>query len=463
MPLIVSEPRAVTPVIEPDRLIAYLARLTFEDLPAEVVDAAKASLVDTLSVAHAARDAAGMEAVQLTVLEDGGAPHSRLWGSAHRLPAAAAAFHNSALASALDFDSLHAYTSHADAVVLPAAWAVAERVGASGKQLIAAFVAGVELVYRLGHATRETGGWYRTSVYGAFGAAAAAARLFGDEPRQLSAALGLALCRAAGTQQSQTERTLSKRLLPAFASRVGVEAAQLARRGITAPAHPFDGRFGLFALFDAGDPSELARGLGETFHLTRTTFKKYSACGCTHAAIEAALGLASDHRLDASEIERVDVQVTPYMHRLVGAPFSADGDPEVTGQFCLQYVVAAALARKRFTLADIEPPSVLDAALRPLISRTHVGIDDGNPGMNVPATVVVTTQSGQRLERTIRALPGGAADPLSQDDLRTKALRAFGHGRLGLGGAEALRVVEQLERLETLGDVRDLFTQDLHA
>jgi 2-methylcitrate dehydratase PrpD len=284
----VIAPRSVAKIPESTHIAERLVVLDYAAIPAEVVANAKTLSLDTLAVAWAAQNAYGMQAALRVALADGGAERSNLWGSDHRVPPAAAAFYNSSLAAALDFDSLHENSGvHADAVVIPAAVAAAESVHADGRSFLAAYVAGAELMFCLGKATESTTGWFRTATYGVFGAAAAAGKLFGFDAEQLQSALGLALGQAAGTQQGHIERKLSKRVQSALSARGGVFAAQLAEQGISGPEHPFDGQFGLFALYDIGNPSGAFADLGSKFLLPLTVRKKFPSCGCTHAAIEA--------------------------------------------------------------------------------------------------------------------------------------------------------------------------------
>ncbi|GAA5235180.1 MmgE/PrpD family protein [Verticiella sediminum] len=424
-------------------------------LPEAAARSVRASLLDTVAVAWAARGATGMPAVSALVAADGGAAHSLLWdGSGRRVPAAAAAFHNGGYAAALDFDSLHPDVSHIDAVVIPAAIAVAEQVHADGRALLAAIAAGNELAYRLARAGQARPGWFRTSVYGVFGAAAAAGRLLGLDAAGIESALGLALGQAAGTQQGHVERTLSKRLLSAFAARAGVFSAQLAQAGISGPRRAFDGRHGLYALYGQADPGAPESGLGREFLLEHATYKRYPACGRAHAAIEAALRLArpaDGPPLAASAIEAVELVLTEDMHTLVGAPYTTDGDPEVTAQFCAQYAVAAALASGRFGLAQITPQAVLDPALRPLIDRVNIRVQGS--GSMAPATVAVRLNDGRRLTQTVAELPGGLLDPQA---LREKAASALTYGA-GLDTATADRLLARLETVEDVADVADLF------
>ncbi len=449
-------------------------------LPPTTALRVRQSLLDTVAVAWAARHAGGMPAVSALAAADGGAPRSLLWdGSGLRVPPAAAAFHNSAFAAALDFDSLHAHASHIDAVVIPAAIAVAEHVHADGTALVAAIAAGNELAYRLARAGQARRGWFRTSVYGVFGAAAASARLLGLDADQTLSALGLALGQACGTQQGHLERTLSKRLLTGFAARAGVHSALLAQRGISGPRHAFDGEHGLFALTGDVPPSApnrladgahpggstvprpdaaaLSAGLGQTWLIDATHYKPYPACGRAHAALQAALQLASAHpggRFPDTDIAAVEVTLTHDMHGLVGGPYDTAGEAEVTGQFCAQYIVAAALRAGRFGLAQIAPAAVLDPSLKGLIDRTRIHV--AGTGAFAPATVTVHLADAGKRSATVTAVAGGSAFPLDTEALLHKAADAL--AGIGLPPHVIERLSSRLLAIETLNDVAALFT-----
>ena len=440
------------------RLATWIHGFAYDDLPENVSQFAKGLVLDTIAVAWAANSASGMQAALDTVLAEGGASLSTLWGSPHRLGPGAAAFYNSALASALDYDSLHERGGvHSDAVVVPAALAVGETRRVDGRNLLASYVAASELNFRLGRATLSTSGWFRTSVYGVFAAAAASAKLLGLDAAQTQHALGIALSLASGTQQPNIERKLTKRLQSAFAARSGVFAAQLASRGITAPDAPFDGKFSLYALYDEGDPTQAFGDLGEVFLLTDTVLKKFPSCACTHAAIQATLDLQRDHALTPDDIEQVEVILTPYMHRLVGAPFSLDGDLEVTAQFSVQYTVATALLRGAFTAADLSPEHVRDTRVHALIAKIKVSIDEASSGRLSPATVIITAIGGRQRTGTVTALPGGLDLPLSPKELRHKAASAFATGQHALAPSKVSALIDRIENLERVRDVSKLF------
>ncbi|MCW5576011.1 MAG: MmgE/PrpD family protein, partial [Burkholderiales bacterium] len=164
-----------------ERLGAHVANTPWENIPTDAVLASKKTGLDTLAVAWAGTRAPGVPAALNLLAAEGGTPDSTVWASDIRLPACAAAFINSTAAAALDYDGMRATergSVHADSVVLPAAMAVAEQEHSSGRDFLAAVVLGNDVVTRLGAASElPHKGWYHTSIYGIFGAAAASSRL----------------------------------------------------------------------------------------------------------------------------------------------------------------------------------------------------------------------------------------------------------------------------------------------
>ncbi|MFG1478332.1 MmgE/PrpD family protein [Xanthobacter sp. V4C-4] len=434
------------------------AGIGYHSLPPEVVTTVKRVLADTLAVAWAAGEAAGVPAARAWALR-GGAGQGRLWGQgeARREPAAAA-FFNGTLAAALDFDSL-AGQVHADAVVAPAAVAVAEDAGRSGRDLIAALALGAELTIRLAAASHSNTGWFHTSIAGVFGAALAAGRLRGLDAGRLHNALGIALCQAGGTQQSHVEQRLTKRLQSAFAARDGVVSADLAGLDITGPQAAFEGPFGLYALFEQGRADLVLDGFGSRYLLLDTALKRYPACGCSHAALEAAAALVRTHGLRPDDVARGEIVITPYMARLVGGAFAPEANPQVTGQFNVRYGVAATVLRGGFSLADIEPGAVLDPAVRPLVERLSVRVDESRTGRFGPSDVTFETDDGRRLHHSVAELPGSPAAPLSDAEHHAKLIGAFTHGPGALTAAQAEALIARVHRLEAVADVSTLFTR----
>ena len=136
--------------------------------------------------------------------------------------------------------------------------------------------------------------------------------------------------------------TLSMLAILAFAARAGVFSAQLAQRGITSPREAIEGKFGLFSLYQEGNPLKILDGLGQRFEHENTAIKKYPCCACSHASLEAALGLIREHDLKPADVTGIEVFHSTFMHRLVGSPFNPGDNPQVSAQFSVQYAMACA-------------------------------------------------------------------------------------------------------------------------
>lgn len=440
-----------------DRLADHLASLRFEDLEGSTIHAAKRLILDTLGVARAGSAEPGCAEVAAAVdAAEAGTGRSTVWSDGRKTSPAAAALINGACAAALDYDSLHfAAVVHPEIVVLPAALALAEREGRSGRDLILAVAAGGDLMCRLGLCAEGGSPWFATSTAGAFGAAAAAGIILGLDKQRMRHALGLALCQASGTSQAILERTLAKRIQSAFAARNGVYAAELARHGITAPAASIEGSAGYWAVFAAGDRTALLDGLGERFETANTGIKKFPSCACNHAAIQAVSRLTSAHRLRARDVKDVSVCITPFMNRLVGAPYDPSVDPQVAAQFSVQYSVATVLVRGGFSLADITPERARDPEVGRLARSIRVEVDNSDNGTLAPSTVRVAA-AGRLLEETVRAVPGSADAPLTDEEVLAKFRDCLGFGPAAMPAARGEALAEaiiHLERVDRLDEV----------
>ncbi|GAA4322461.1 MmgE/PrpD family protein [Pigmentiphaga soli] len=440
------------------RLAAHVAGTAWADLPSAAVAAARRMALDTLAVAWAGTSAPGIPQVRAEIVEEGGQPQASVWAAGAKVPARSAAFLNSAAAAALDFDGVRATergSVHADSVVLPAALAVAERCGATGRELAAALVLGNDVVTRIGAASSlPHKGWYHTAIYGIMGAAAAAARLLKLDADQTMHAFGIAVNQACATQLPNIERSLVKRYSSAFAAQAGVLSAQLAARGITAAREAFEGRFGFYDLYQPGEPALLFDGLGAHYPHVETGIKRFPSCACNHTAIEAALRLAREGPVDTAGLA-VEVTISPYVDRLVGAPFDPSTDPQVAAQFSVQYSVAAALMRGRFGVADIEPQAVLDPAVGRFARAIGVRVDPAW-GNRRAATVALRASDGSRRERHVEHIPGSPESPLDDADLAAKALDCLQAGARPLAPAQARKLMERVARLDELADAREL-------
>jgi len=442
-----------------EKLAQHVAAARYEAIPAEALEAAKLFMLDTLAVSWAGSDAPGCREAHALLVEEGGRADSTAWAYGGRLPAAASAFINGMSSAALDYDALGRNASvHVNITVLPAALALAERQRASGRDFLAALVAGSDVMYRLGAASKDPHqGFSFTSIFGVFGAAAAAARLLGLDSVATRNALGIAFIQAGGTQQANIEPALTKRMLSAFAARAGVNAALLAGRGLTGPREVIEGKFGIHRLYQDGDPNRLTADLGTRFDNVHLTIKKFPSCGCNHTALEATLRLVREHDLKPDDVLSVEATVSPYIDRIVGGSYDPSGDAQVAAQFNIRYSIACALVRRRFGLDEIQEKAARDPAILAHVPKVSVRVDPAFSGYRGPIIVRMQTRTRGELACRVDHVPGSAESPLSEAEINDKLQECFRLGVRPLNGDQIAALIERVRKLEQAPDMSAFF------
>jgi 2-methylcitrate dehydratase PrpD len=291
-----------------EALARRIRSIRYEELPPAVVTVARQCILDWVMVTLRAVDDPLVVMLVDQVLAEGGKGQASLVGRAVQVSARQAALVNGSASHALDYDDVNIrMTGHPTVAVLPAALALAESIGASGKDLIAAFVAGYETACLVGgmvapgHYAR---GFHVTGTVGTFGAAAACAHLMGLGHEQTRTALGIAGTQAAGLKSMFG--TMCKPLHAGKACESGLLAAQLAARGFTSRADVIECAGGFAATqTDSFDPGVVLGLDAGRYNLPDNLFKYHASCYQTHAAIEAIRSLHATHGFAASDIERI--------------------------------------------------------------------------------------------------------------------------------------------------------------
>jgi 2-methylcitrate dehydratase PrpD len=431
-------------------LVRRARRIRYEEISDEAREAARHCLLDFLGCALAGADDPLTGILVREVASGEGGSQAGLIGRTERATLQSAALINGAAGHALDFDDTHTAMGHPSVPVLPALLALAESSGASGRQLLTALVAGVELECRLGllvFAGHYAAGFHSTGTLGTFGAAAACAHLLGlDEPAWLHA-MGLAGTQAAGLKSGFG--TMAKPLHAGRAASAGLLAATLARGGFTAQPAIVEVAQGFAATHAGGEPSVAALEAQPEHLLIRDTlFKYHAACYLTHAAIEAARGLREERDVDPEKITGIEVQVNPALLGVCNIETPTTG---LEGKFSLRATTAMG-----FLAMDTGDPELYsDATLaepRLVALRDRVRV--------VPTSELTGTQSRVRAES-----PSGSCEQLVDTgvpavDLEDQWERLRGKfgllasPRLGVERAEALaEAVASIDHGESLGDV----------
>ncbi len=336
-----------------ERIAAFVAELSHDGLPAEVAGRAKMLVTDLFGIALRARHEAPATPSLLRTVETlglAGGDAAVIGDSAGYTPPGAALI-NGALAHSLDFDDTHARGSiHSSAPIVPAALAAAEMVGAHGRDVIAGIVAGYEVQIRLSLAMvpkeQYLRGYHPTATCGAFGAAAAAARVFGLSADQVANAFGVSLSQAAGSVQFAVNCAWTKAFQVGNAAMNGLIAASLAREGFKGAAEAIEGKAGFLHAY-APDPDyeAAAAGLGEVWETLAIAMKPYPSCRYSHAALDALISLRSENDINADEIEAVEIGLPRTGWNIIGDPEERKHNPRsiVDGQFSMPFLAAVAL------------------------------------------------------------------------------------------------------------------------
>lgn len=448
-----------------ERFARFALELDLETVPEEVVEAAKLHALDVLGCGLAAHGLAIATEGRTTMAELGGDAEASVIGLDDGLPAPNAAFANAMLCHGLDFDDTHSDSvSHVSTVVVPAAAALAEARRATGRELLAAILAGNETVTRIGMATPgafHKRGFHPTAICGIFGATAAAARLWGLSPEQATSALGIAGSMASGLFAYLDDATQTKPIHPAWAAHGGLLAARLASHGAEGPPGVLEGRFGIFHAFvdTRIDLEPQLRDLGERWETPRIAFKPYPACHFSHGSLGASRTLCDG--LDVDAIEDVVVTVPEAGVSLVLEPAKSKIAPrtEYEAKFSLQYSTAAMLVHGRvglqsFTVEGLADPRVLELARK---VRYETKEYDTYPGA-FPGGVRVRLRDGQTLEADFPHQLGASENPMTAEQVREKFRENAG---LAGGGFEDLE--QMILGLEGVDDVRGLLTEGVKA
>lgn len=443
------------------RLAAHVASLTYERLPSRAVHAFKRALLDylTCSVAGSRQDEPRLLLEYFMEWDKSG--EAAVIGSKARLACPNAAFVNGTSTHSLDFDDgLTRGSVHPAGAIFPALLAIAEKIGASPQELIAAGVAGYDVTLRIAsamHPASQRRGFHNTPTAGVFGAAAGASLLFKLDADATLNALGLAGSFAAGLREYVEEGAQVKRIHPGKAARDGITCAEFARRGLTGPHKVLEGRNGLFQVTTGGavDWDCLLGGLGERFEITNVYFKPYPACRHFHAALDAVRELRSRDGVRLDDITSVDigmyeVGVRGHDHRHAHNLLDAQMSAPVSTALALVYGDVTATTYDRANLECAEVRRLIDATnvhIDPECDRIYPGRRGG--------VARLTMKNGTTLEKRVLDPKGEGENQMTDEDLAHK-LRSNCEPIIGKARCDEL--LDAVWRLERATGLRTFFS-----
>ena len=431
------------------QLAEYAAALRYEDLPAEVVACAKECIIDTVAACICGSGLPWSRIVIEYAERTGPGGRSRILGRGSTLQAPSAALANGALAHAFELDALTrpGAGAHPGATVLPPALAIAQQPGvdATGRALIAAFVAGNEVMIRIGRATGHTNearGFHAPGTTGPFGAAVACGHLLGLDAGRMANALGIAGSLAGGLLEfAKGDGGMVKRLHLGRASEAGILAASLAAAGFTGPRTVIEGEFGFLRVFCTEfDETHLTRGLGRDYVTLSMVLKRYPVHATAHAAVRAVRDLQGEHGFTGGDVEGITVTGN---RRMIERHAIAEPSDLMLAQYSIPFCVALALHREARDPESYDESALADPEIRALTRRVRLvpetgGGGHGGHGGAMGSTVTIALTDGRRLERHVDS---GLLEAGELSDKFARLTRAV------LGDRSAA-LYERLQRLE---------------
>ncbi len=440
-----------------DKISHFVADTVAKDIPPDAVELARLGITDFIGVAFA-----GLGEEQSRIIVDyarkmGGVPQASIIGGGFKTSSYLAALVNGTVGHSLDYDDIAvSLVGHPSVFLVPPILAVAERLGSSGKDVLTAYVVGYETSCHIAKPILQSHyvqGWHSTATFGTLGAAAAVAWLLKLNAHQVRMALGIAASLAGGLRQNFG--TMTKPLHAGMAAANGIQAALLAEAGFTADDSIIEAPLGFAKVFghsEEVDWTKVSENLGKTFLITSAeglSIKPYPSCGFTHCAIDAALYIKEEHKVNAADIAEVELGVSPFDKQIL---IHHRPGTDLEGKFSLEYCVARALLSGEVKLKHFTDEAVAESHTKRLIEKMKWVEKYPMPVMGTPEglgrkSVTVKLKDGKEYYKEVTIAKGMPQNPLTPDEFNSK-YRDCASAVLSTEAVEkSLSVLANLEKL----------------
>lgn len=442
----------------------YAVNLTFEQIPAEAVKAAKMFLYDSFGCALGGSKTEDFHILESVFGDIGGKPECSVIGSSLKTDVRSASLINGLAIRALDYNDVYWKQDPCHpSDLLPAAFCVGEREKKSGKDLIVATVIAYELEMRICEAAfpgvRELGLHHATLTQ--FVAPVVAGKMLGLNAEQITNAIGIAGSHST-TLGAVTAGTLTmmKNTVDPMATEAGVFAALLAQKGYKGTTPIFEGREGLFeAIGEEWKPEVLTENLGQTFKIVDCSIKPFPSEALTHAPISAVLDLVLEHNLQPEDIETIEIATLKRAAEILADEKKYIIDSRETADHSLPYCIAAAVVARELTPAQFSKEALANAEILATVPKVKAKLEpsfESRFPAEQPCAVEIKLKNGQTFTKE-RAYPkGDPRDPLSTEELKRK----FAVLAEGVISAEKQNMIFNIvNNIEDFDNVSDLMNQ----
>ncbi len=446
-------------------LIDFVTRTRFDDIPSEAIHRAKLSFFDAVGVAIGGSTEPGPRILARFVRESGGAATASVIGHGFKATPQYAAWVNGTSTDVngwADFSLTH--MNHPTASICPAALALGEARHATGRDVLLAYILGVEISNKIAQGVKpgfHIKGWHALGVCNTFGAAAAAGKLLGLNHERLANAFGIAGAEASGIKASMV--TMTKSYVAGGSARDGITAAVLTQMGFTGPRDVMEARDGFLHTFGDGvDGRRMLERLGEPFEFVSPglTLKSYPSCTHTHTGIHAALELKREHNIRLEDIESIECAVTPVVNDFLQWHEPRD---RVEAKFSMEFCVASALTEGKLDMDNFADEKLASPVIRALMRRVTMNVSPelARLGYNPDAApsgciLTIRLKDGTEHVRHQYRGPWEPETPPGWEALGAK-FRSCARGVIQADRIErAMALLHDLDRLDNVGRVMDL-------
>lgn len=439
-------------------LAKFAAKTQFDDIPRDVIERIKLSLIDGLGVCLQGSTLPWTQLVRQLVYDEGGNPVASVWGSGHRTSLTNAVLVNSTAGHAFEMDDIHKESIvHPNSLAVPVALTLAEaHASTSGRDVALALAVGYEVGLRIGNAATMSlflNGFHPQGTSGAFVAAATAGKLLRLDADEMQNALGIAGSMTAGLMAAQ-EGAMVKRLHAGRAAQGGLMAAMLAKRGFTGISDVVEAGYGGFlsSFSRTPNPARLLEGLGTDWEAGKVGFKMYPNVTSIHAALDALRSILIEEQLEASDIREIHVGCghmtfvhTAWDYRPAGI---------TAAQMNMYYGLSAMAFGRDVSAADYVEGKIADAGILAFIRKITIEedaeLERRGPAFRHAARLRVHTHDDRTFAREVLHRRGSPENPVGQEDIERK----FNANLEGLLDPESRhRLIGLCSILETLPNV----------
>jgi len=439
------------------KLAEHAAGVRFEHLSPQAIEAAKIFLLDTIGVGVAGGSTSEVTPLLSAVGRWGTGNEVSLWGRRSTLTATQAVLVNAYQVHCQEFDCLHeGAVLHAMATLVPVLLTQAHLRGpVSGRALLTALAAGVDVSCTIGMASKLGLRFFRPAASGGFGAVAGLANLRGFDGATTLAALGHQLGQVSGTMQAHTEGSVVLPFQIGVNARAAFQSCDLAQAGFPSLQTPLTVRFGYLPLFESEWDLETAmQGLGERWRLTELSHKPYPSGRATHGGIEGLITLRQQANFAVADVAEIVVRGPSLLNHLVNRPGAEHPTPNYA-RLCMPFVLAKVLQHGALDPMHFRGEALADPETYALSLKVRMEKDDNpNPNALVPQEVTIRLNDGTIMRHAIDAMLASPARPLSREAQLSKFHRCWALSAEPLGSPET--VIALIDALEDCADVRQL-------